>query len=554
MTADTADGPVVLVYTGECYNYTELRAELRGRGHDFLTSGDTEVVLRGYLEWGAGVADRLNGMYAFAIWDARDEHLVLVRDRMGVKPLYYYPTADGVLFGSEPKAILAHPLAERVVDTDGLRELFGCVLGFVKTPGEAVWRGMREVVPGTVVRVGRDGLRTGTYWKLGATRHTDDIPTTVRKVRDLLDDTVRRQLVADVERGVLLSGGLDSSVIAALSAKILRETTGERIRSYSVAFAGRGPNDGSYGVRATPDLPFAHELAEHAGTDHHDIVLDASALAGSAVRRATVGARDLPLNLGDMDSSLYLLCSEIRKHSTVALSGEAADEVFGGYRWFHDPEAQQAGSFPWLGLFSGQTGATVLLEPSVANTLDLRGHIAARYREALAEVPVTDGQDAHETRMREISYLHLTRFVRVLLDRKDRMSMAAGVEVRVPFCDHRLVDYVFNAPWSYKTYDGREKSLLRQATSDVLPESVRERVKVPYPSTQDTGYVAELQRQTGDVLRAGSSGILDLVDRDRVEKIVGVEPGALGQPERAALERVLELHTWFDLWQPRILI
>ncbi|MFF5859623.1 asparagine synthase (glutamine-hydrolyzing) [Streptomyces sp. NPDC012751] len=552
MTVETPDGPVVLIYTGECYNYTELRDELRGRGHHFLTASDTEVVLRGYLEWGAGVAERLNGMYAFALWDARDEQLFLVRDRMGVKPLYYYPTADGVLFGSEPKAILVNPLAERVVTADGLRELFGCVLGFVKTPGEAVWRGMREVVPGTVVRVDRGGLHVSAYWKLGARRHTDDIPTTVGRVRELVGDTVRRQLVADVESGVLLSGGLDSSAIAALSAQIFRETTGERIRTYSVAFAGRDGNGGPYGVRATPDLPFAHDLAAHAGTDHRDVVLDASALADAAVRRATVGARDLPLNLGDMDSSLYLLCSEIRKQSTVVLSGEAADELFGGYRWFHDPGAQRSGIFPWLETFSSQTGATLLLEPSLADTLDLRGHFAARYQEALAEVPAVDGEDAHERRMREISYLHLTRFVRVLLDRKDRMSMAAGLEVRVPFCDHRLVDYVFNAPWSSKTYDGMGKSLLRQATKDLLPESVMRRVKVPYPSTQDPGYIAELQRQSGDVLREGNSEALNLVDCERLRKIAVAEPEALQQSQRAALERLLELDAWFDLWQPTI--
>jgi asparagine synthase (glutamine-hydrolysing) len=207
MSLDTAEsasdsgGPLAMVYSGEAYNYAELRDELRRRGHRFRTESDTEVVLHGYLEWGPGVAERLNGMYAFAIWDQRTEKLVMIRDRMGIKPFYYYRTADGVLFGSEPKAILANPLARHVIDVDGLREL----VGFSKTPGAAIWSGMREVVPGTVVTVDANGLRETVYWRLTSHEHTDDTDTTVARVRELLDDIVRRQLVADVPRCVLLS-------------------------------------------------------------------------------------------------------------------------------------------------------------------------------------------------------------------------------------------------------------------------------------------------------------------------------------------------------------
>lgn len=541
-------GGVTIVYSGECYNYTELRTKLRGRGHEFDTDSDTEVVLRGYLEWGEDVLGRLNGMYAFAIWDERDHHLLLARDRMGIKPLYYYPTGDGVLFGSEPKAILACPLADRSVGPEGLREIFA----FTKTPGAAVWDGMHEVVPGTAVTVDETGHRSEVYWSLTAARHTDGVAETVARVRELLDDIVTRQLVADVPLCMLLSGGLDSSALTALAAGQSPLTGPGALRSFAVDFVGQADNFVPDELRDTPDAPFVHDVAEHTGVQHRDIVLDPAALADPAARAAAIAARDLPIGLGEMDNSLYLLFAAIRRHSTVALSGESADEVFGGYRWFHEPPVQQADGFPWMVSAQGQTFVRgVLLEPSVAKLLDLDGYVAQRYREAVAEAPVLDGETGLEARMRRICYLHLTRFVRILLDRKDRMSMAVGLEVRVPFCDHRLVEYVFNTPWAYKTFDGREKSLLRAAVADTLPQSVVERVKSPYPSTQDLRYVAELQRQTSQALRDGN-GDLALFDVGRLAEVVALDPKAVAAHERFAMERVLDFATWLQISRPQI--
>src|ERR1700736_369196 len=293
MSVHTPHGDVVMVYSGETYNFKELRDELIAKGEKFQTSSDTEVVLRGYLQWGEALADRLNGMYAFAIWDSRERKLVMIRDRMGIKPFYFYPTPDGVLFGSEPKAILVNPLAKRVVDVDGLREM----LVPVKTPKHAVWKGMQEVEPGTIVTVDDRGVRTRTYWRLESKLHTDDRDTTVAKVRELLDDIVTRQLVADVPRCVLLSGGLDSSAITALAARQLAPH-GDKVRSFAVDFVGQTENFVPDGQRDTPDTPFVHDVATHSGTDHRDIVLDHTALADPLVRRATVGARDLPIGIG----------------------------------------------------------------------------------------------------------------------------------------------------------------------------------------------------------------------------------------------------------------
>ncbi|MGW7307597.1 asparagine synthase (glutamine-hydrolyzing) [Streptomyces sp. NPDC054835] len=548
MTVDTPHGSVCLVYSGEAYNFTELRSELSGRGHRFTTRSDTEVVLRGYLEWGERIAERLNGMYAFAVWDARHDRLLMIRDRMGVKPLSYYPTPDGVLFGSEPKAILAHPQATARVTADGLRELFT----MVKTPGHAVWDGMAEVEPGTVVTVDRTGVHRQVYWQLETRSHPDDRDTTITTVRSLLDDIVRRQLVADVPLCTLLSGGLDSSAMTALAARRLGEH-GEKVRSFAVDFVGRTDNFVADELRGTPDTPFVHDVARAAHTEHQDIVLDPQALADPEVRASMVRARDLPTGFGDMDASLYLLFRAIREQSTVALSGESADEVFGGYQQFFDEEARRGTTFPWLVRFGRHFGDDAeVLRPELLDTLDLDGYVADQYRTATAGIGRLDGESDLEYRMRRISHLHLTRFVRVLLDRKDRASMAVGLEVRVPFCDHRLVEYVYNTPWALKSFDGREKSLLREATADLLPRSVYDRVKSPYPSTQDPKYAAALQDQVKDLLARSAHPVFELVDPDRLRRLLHRDSPVSTQAERRGLERTLDLALWLDLYRPEI--
>jgi asparagine synthase (glutamine-hydrolysing) len=549
MTVDTPRGTVAIVYSGETYNFTELRAELTARGHRFTTESDTEVVLHGYLEWGEEVASRLNGMYAFAIWDEHKQRLVMIRDRMGIKPFYYYETPDGVLFGSEPKAILANPLARREVGIDGFREL----LAFVKTPGHAVWEGMREVEPGTVVTVDRSGLRRHVYWELTSAEHTDDRDTTVAHVRTLMDDIVRRQLVADVPLCTLLSGGLDSSAMTALAARQLAPS-GERVRSFAVDFVGHAEHFVADELRGTPDAPFVHDVARASGTDHQDIVLDSHALADPEVRARVIRARDLPMGFGDMDASLYLLFKAIREHSTVALSGESADEVFGGYRQFFDEEARTQSTFPWLGQTGRHFGTDddSVLNRGFVDSLDVGTYVQDSYAGAVSGIQRLDSDSDFEFRMRRMSHLHLTRFVRVLLDRKDRASMAAGLEVRVPFCDHRLVEYVYNTPWALKSFDGREKSLLREATADVLPRSVYDRVKSPYPSTQDPKYALALQDHAKALLADPGHRVFDVVNRERLRKAAETESPQHTMASRRGLELTLDLALWLDMYKPTL--
>lgn len=550
MTAGTPAGDVAITYSGETYNFTELRAELERAGHRFRTRSDTEVVLRAYLEWGEGLVDRLNGMYALAIWDERTERLLLVRDRLGVKPLYYATTPGGVVFGSEPKALLANPHVPRRVGADGLREIFG----LVSTPGTAVWDGMAEVRPGHYAVVTRDGLREHRYWRLEARPHTDDRDATVERVGELLTDIVRRQLVSDVPRCSLLSGGLDSSLVTALAAAELgRVPDAGPVRSFDVDFAHQEEGFRPDNMRGTPDSPYAREVAAHVGSDHRSVVLDPAALLDPGVRADTVLARDVPLGWGELDTSLYLLFGGVRERSTVALSGESADEVFGGYGWFHDPELVAQPVFPWL-LVTGDHALGSMLHPELDAKTGVEEFRADCYADSLAATPVLPGEDPAERLMRQKLYMCLTRWLRVMLDRKDRMSMAVGLEVRVPFCDHRLVEYVFGIPWSLKTFDGREKSPLRAAAAGLLPSSVLERRKSPYPSTQDAAYTEGVQRWAARLLDEPGSAVAELVDAAKLRRLVELPPRQLAWGPRVALERVIDLDIWLRHYSPEIAV
>ncbi|MFD5655058.1 asparagine synthase-related protein, partial [Streptomyces sp. NPDC127039] len=264
-------------------------------------------------------------------------------------------------------------------------------------------------------------------------------------------------------------------------------------------------------------------------------------------------ARDMPIGLGDIDSSMLLLFRAIREQSTVALSGEFADELFGGYVWFHHPAARDADTFPWLAFQNTYTAdRTEPLRPEVRGALDIGAYVADEYAGAVAKVEHLPGEDPFERRMRTSSHLHITRLVRAMLDRKDRMSMATGLEVRVPFADHRLVSYVYNAPWSLKTVDGREKGLLRQAVAHLLPLSVTERVKSPYPSTQDTAYAAALQEQTRQVLADTGHPVFAVFDPDWARRTAAMDPGAVTGAVRTGLERLLDFHVWADLYRPEL--
>ncbi|RZB16743.1 asparagine synthase (glutamine-hydrolyzing) [Streptomyces sp. F001] len=534
----------VLTYSGEVYNHHELRAELRGRGHEFRTRSDTEVVLRAYAEWGEDLAEHLDGMFAFAVWDERAQRLLLVRDRLGVKPLFWAAVDGGLAFASEPKALFAHPELRPRVDADGLREAYSLLFN----TGPTVWSGVREVEPGGLLVLDRDGIRERRYWQLEIGRHTDDREATVERVGQLVGAAARSQLEADVPLCSLMSGGIDSTVLTALLADELRLREGPdaRIRSYAVDYSDQAEQFTGDVLRTGHDTPYATEAGAFIGTDHSTVVLDPRSLLDLEHRRAVVVARDSPIGVGDMDTSLYLLFGEIRRHSTVALSGEAADEVFGGYPWFHNPKALNAGTFPWL-LVTGDEAA-MPLNPELG--LRIGEFCADTYRSALTEVPHLDDETPAEHRQREMQYLSLTRWLRQLLHRKDRLSMAQGLEVRVPYCDHRLVEYAFTTPWDLKSFDGREKSLLRAAGAGLAPDSVLYRPKNHYPATHHPDYNRGLQMMARDAL--ADDQVRAIADETRIKPCLDTPADRLEWGHRLRLERVVDLALWLDHHKPEL--
>jgi asparagine synthase (glutamine-hydrolysing) len=539
-----SDAGTVLTFSGEIYNFRELRRELEGFGHAFRTRSDTEVLLRAWLHWGAGCLPRLNGMFAFAIWDGAREELFLARDRMGIKPLCYAPAPDGVLFGSEPKAVLAHPGFRAELDADGIGELFGPI--GTRRPGHGIYRGLSEVRPGHLVRVSRDGLTSRAYWELTARPHADDEAATIGQVRDLLTDIVDRQLVADVPLCTLLSGGLDSSTLTALAARALERDGRGKLDTFSVDFPASQDGFQPDQFRPSHDEPFAQQAARHAGTRHATIMLDAAELTAAA--HVPRQAHDLPV-AGDMYTSMYLLFRGLRERSTVALSGESADEVFGGYHWYHNPAMLAAPDFPWV---AGSWAPVLRPEVDAAVRLDERA--AQRYADAQAEVPRLPGEDAGERRIREALYHGLTRWLPMLLDRKDRLSMAVGLEVRVPFCDHRLVEYVWNVPWRLKQTGGIEKGLLRRAVTDLLPSEIAGRRKSIYPASADPEYARAVQAQMGSLLARSGAPLFEILDRGRLTEAFRANPalpGLMGiQPSPwAPAAFLLDVNAWLADYQ-----
>lgn len=522
MIRKQGDYTYTIVYNGELYNAPELKKELELRGHHFRTTCDTEVLLVAFIEWGRACVDRLNGIFAFAAWNDQEQSLYLVRDRLGVKPLFYSHQNSVLLFGSEPKAILAHPDFQAEVGAEGLAEIFA--VGPARTPGHGIYRNMSELKPGQCAVFDRNGLSIRTYWKLESHPHPDDVAATALQVQQLLSDTAQRQLVSDVPICTLLSGGLDSSALTSLAAEHYKESGKGALHTFSVDYKDNDKHFKANLFQPNSDAPWIKRMTEHLGTEHHYIEFDTPELVESL--KTAVFARDTP-GMADVDGSLYLFCREIKKEATVAISGEAADEIFGGYPWFHNEEALSANTFPWSLKLPNRVD---LLAPDLIDWIKPVEYVSNRYQQALSEVPRLAGETQQQNRMREMSYLNITRFMPTLLDRKDRMSMAVGLEVRVPFCDHRLVEYVWNIPWEIKTSGDREKGILRKALKGVLPDDVLTRKKSPYPKTHNPNYLAAVRKWVLEILDDPSSPLLPFIDVKKIRALASSDTNDFDLP------------------------
>ena len=504
-----------LVYNGELYNTEELRKELLAKGYDFRGHSDTEVLLASYMEWKEACLERLNGIYAFAVWDESERKLFAARDRLGVKPFFYHVGNGYFLFGSEIKALLVHPEVKPVIGREGLAEIFG--LGPSKTPGHGVYKGISELRPGHALTYTEAGVNVFRYWNVKSEVHADSVGDTVARVKALVLDAVRRQLYADVPVATFLSGGLDSSAISAIAAEYYRENGKGPLHTYSIDYEGNDQYFTANVFQPNADRDYVDWMSRFIGSVHHSEVIANEALV-AALKRA-VRLRDMP-GYADVDASLLWFCERIKEEATVALSGECADEIFGGYPWFHKPETSAREGFPWMRSLDQRQA---LLNDVWRRRLRLKDYAYDRYLESAKETPLLDGEEERDAERRKLFYLNMNWFMTALLDRKDRMSMGASLEVRVPYADHRLVEYVWNIPWEIKMLNGREKGVLRAALEDVLPEVVLNRKKSPYPKTHHPAYTKAVSAWLKDVIARPSAPLLNLVDKGKIEDILESE-------------------------------
>ena len=542
MELDWAGEHFVLVYNGELYNTEEIRRDLSKKGHRFDGHSDTEVVLHAYAEYGEKCVELFNGIFSFGVWEEKRKRLFLARDRIGVKPLFYKIQDGRLIFASELKTILAHPAVPAELDREGAAQLL--LLGPGRMPGSGVFRGIQEVEPGYWGFWENGQLSLRQYWKLRDREHRENFAETVEHVHDLVEDAIRRQMVSDVPIGTFLSGGLDSSLITAVCAKEM-ENRGERLKTFSVDYVDQEKYFKAGKFQPNSDSHFIRKMQRALDTDHHWTVLSPEDLL-SVLEDATI-ARDLP-GMADVDFSLLAFCREIRPEVKVALSGECADEIFGGYPWYRDPEVRALDGFPWA---QNTAQRVQLMHPDIG--IDAEAFVMDAYRKTCCESDILPENTSTERRMKEMVNLNFRWFMQTLLDRKDRMSMYSSLEVRVPFCDYRIAEYLYGVPWTFKDYQGAEKGLLRHSMEGLIPKEVLWRKKSPYPKTFDPRYGKLVADRLGALLAQKDAPLFSLVNRPAVESLFTAEPvwPWYGQLMRIpqTMAYLLQLNFWLERYQ-----
>lgn len=544
MTLVRGNEKYTIVYNGELYNTDEIRNRLAALGHTFQSYSDTEVLLHAYAQWGEEVLGVLNGIFAFAVWEHHTKRLFLARDRIGVKPLFYTLHKGGIIFASEIKTILAYPTMEAKLDAQGAAELL--LLGPGRMPGSGVFRGIFELEPGCW-GVFEDGKWLWKrYWCLKDRTHEESFEETAQHVRLLLTDSIHRQMVSDVPIGCFLSGGLDSSLISAVCAGEMAKR-GERLHTFSLDYENNRKFFVPGKFQPNTDSDYIPIMEEALAVTPHRTVLTPEILVNT-LEEATI-ARDLP-GMADVDFSLLAFCKEIRSVVKVALSGECADEIFGGYPWFRDPEVRERSGFPWA---QNTAQRSAFLMPEIRAQIDPEAFVQDVYQTTINQCDILPCTPAGERRMKEMVNLNHRWFMQTLLDRKDRMSMYCGLEVRVPFCDYRIAEYMYAVPWSYKDHNGYEKGLLRHAMQGILPDEILWRKKSPYPKTHDPKYGEMVSALLREVLSDPSSPIFQIVDRKALESLLTAEYAwpwygqLMKTPQTIA--HMLQLNFWLKHYQ-----
>lgn len=509
-----------IIYNGEIYNCDELKADLTAKGYVTHTSTDTELILYAYMEYGIDSVKMLNGIFAYAIWDSSLDRVVLFRDRCGIKPLFYTINNGTLVFGSEIKAIFEYPGIKPEIDLNSLKEVLG--LGPARTEGNGVFKGIKEIKYGCVGIFSVEGFKEAPYWELESHEHTESYEKTVEHASFLVRDAVERQMVSDVPVCSFLSGGVDSCIVTAIASGKL-EKEGGQLNTFSFDFTGNDKYFKANSFQPEQDRPYVDKMLSSFNLNHNYLYCDQQELADMLY--TSVDAKDLP-GMADVDASLLYFCRLVKVHNKVTLTGECADEIFGGYPWFHRKDFFEADTFPWSVNMQPRTS---LINKELLSELDLEGYVKESYYNSLAKVPQLCGENKEQRRRREISYLNIKWFMTTLLDRMDRASMYSGLEARVPFADHRIVEYVFNVPWEYKCHNGVVKGLLRDSAKGLLPDEILYRRKSPYPKTYNPKYEELLKTRLREVLNDKSAPLNSIVSKAEVIRLIN-SPGDYGNP------------------------
>ena len=540
-----------IVYNGQLYNTKDLRSELEENGFTFDSYSDTEVLLKSFIFWKYDVVKKLNGIFSFAIWNSKKNELFLARDHFGVKPLFYTIYNNTLVFASEIKALFKYPGIEAKLDEQSIAELFG--IGPARTAGLGIFKNIYEIKPAHFGIFNENGLHIERYWKLESKVHTDNLGKTCDNVRFLLEDSISRQLVSDVPLCTFLSGGLDSSIITLYASKYCKKHNLSPLNTYSVVYVDNDKNFVKTDFQPNSDNYYINLMSEKLNTNHHTVILDTPELA-SALEDAMI-ARDFP-GMADVDSSLLLFCKNVKQNATVSLTGECADEIFGGYPWFFRADALNSNTFPWSIAITERQN---LLNPQIASKVNLKNYIDYRYQESLNEVDILDEDSMETAEKRRISHLTLNWFMQTLLDRSDRMAMYNGFELRVPFCDYRLAEYVWNIPWEMKALHGREKGLLRYIMKDLLPEEIVDRKKSPYPKTWNPTYLATVKDMLTKIMNDSNAPINNLLNRNYILEILETDGKAFTRPWFGQLMTgpqlmayLCQVNMWLERYNPSI--
>lgn len=502
-----------IVYNGEIYNMPALKKELEKENLLFETSCDTEVILKGYAKYGADFFSKLNGIFAFAIWEHRSQKLVLCRDRLGVKPLFYTFQDNSFIFASEIKGIFAFPGIAPTIDEMGICELLA--LGPAHTPGKCVYKDIFEVLPGHYLEIANNQATDYTYWKLQGQIHTDSASDTIEHTRYLVEDAIQMQMLSDVPICTFLSGGLDSSIVSAICARELKKK-GITLSTYSFDFTNNGEHYIPNSFQPSLDAPYVNLMVEYIESNHRELFCNSETLVDYLYR--AVDARDYPC-MADVESSLAYFCKCVSKYHKVTLTGECADEIFGGYPWFYRQDLFELNDFPWS---HDITTRSCILKDSIQK-LPLYEYSHDAYHATILETPLCDDFSADEKRRHELQYLNFRWFMITLLERMDRTSMYSGLEARVPFADYRIVEYLYNVPWELKSMGNQEKGLLRKSMEGILPDSVLYRKKSPYPKTYNPEYENLLKKHFETILNNPNSRILDIIDKEKAKELISTK-------------------------------